>query len=253
MKILLSPAKSLDLKTAIPTKAYTQSAFLEKAKILSEVLKKKTPRQLARLMHLSDALSELAYERCQNWQLPFTLQNARQAVYTFKGAVYQALDIYTLPPERQEFIQDKLRILSGLYGLLKPLDLIQPYRLEMGTKLPVGAYPNLYAFWATDLTQALNEDCKQQQECVINLASDEYCKAIKQKQIKTKIIQPVFKDYKNGSLKTISFYAKKARGLMTRFIIENTLEDVEQIKQCNAGGYRFDQNLSDEKQWVFTR
>jgi len=252
MKIVISPAKSLDFETQIPTKEFTECIFLKESERLSKVLKKKSPRVLSKLMSISPALGELNWQRNQEWQLPFSLENARQAVYAFKGDVYIGLDAYSLKQDQIGQLQDKLRILSGQYGLLKPLDLMQPYRLEMGTKLKVASKENLYKFWGNKITDALNSELEKD-EVFVNLASNEYFKVINSKLLKANVITPVFKDYKNGQLKMISFFAKKARGLMVRYIVDNNIENAEDLKGFNSEGYAFDSNLSSEKELVFTR
>ncbi len=252
MKIVISPSKALDFETKVPTTQFTEGVFLKEASILNGVLKKKSPKMLSELMNISDKLGELNWQRNQNWQLPFTLKNARQAVYAFKGDVYIGLNAYSIPEKKIEVLQNKLRILSGQYGLLKPLDLMQPYRLEMGSKLKVENNKNLYQFWGESITNALNTELKEN-EILVNLASNEYYKAIKPKLLKAPVITPVFKDYKNGKLKMIAFFAKKARGLMVRYILDNTIETVEGLKGFNIEGYAFDANLSTNKELVFTR
>jgi hypothetical protein len=252
MKLVISPAKSLDFKTAVPTTQFTQGIFLNEAQKLSTILKKKSPKKLSELMSISTKLGELNWQRNQDWELPFSLENARQAVYAFNGDVYTGLDVYTLPLEKIEQLQQKLRILSGQYGILKPLDLMQPYRLEMGTKLKVGKKENLYQFWDKKVTEALNSEMKSD-EVLVNLASNEYFKVINPKLLKVPVITPVFKDYKGEKLKIISFFAKKARGLMARYILDNNIETVEGLKGFNSEGYAFDSNLSNEKELVFTR
>lgn len=252
MKIVISPAKSLDFETKVPTTEFSEGIFLNEAEKLNGVLKKKSPKKLSELMKISDKLGELNWQRNQDWQLPFSLENARQAVYAFKGDVYIGLDAYSIPSEKINQLQDKLRILSGQYGLLKPLDLMQPYRLEMGTKLKIGRKDNLYQFWDEKLTNALNEELTDN-EVFVNLASNEYFKAVKPKLLKVPVITPVFKDYKNGKLKMISFFAKRARGLMVRYIIDNNIETAEDLKGFNYDGYAFDSNLSSENELVFTR
>ncbi|GGK44993.1 MULTISPECIES: peroxide stress protein YaaA [Flavobacteriaceae] len=252
MKLVISPAKSLDFETAVPTTEFTQGIFLNEAEKLSTVLKKKSPKKLSELMHISPKLGELNWQRNQDWELPFSLENARQAVYAFNGDVYTGLDAYTLPLEKLEQLQNKLRILSGQYGILKPLDLMQPYRLEMGTKLKVGRKENLYKFWGEKVTEALNAEMEND-EVFVNLASNEYFKVINTKLLKVPVITPVFKDYKGEKLKVISFFAKKARGLMVRYILDNNTETIEGLKGFNSEGYAFDSNLSNEKELVFTR
>jgi len=252
MKIVISPAKSLDYDSKVPTTQFTEGIFLNEAEKLSAVLKKKSPKKLSELMSISVNLGELNWQRNQDWQLPFTLENAKQAVFAFKGDVYIGLDAYSLSQDKIDQLQHKLRILSGQYGLLKPLDLMQPYRLEMGTKLKVGRKENLYQFWDDKVTSQLNSELDDD-DFLVNLASNEYFKVIKPKLLKAPVITPVFKDYKNGKLKIISFFAKKARGLMVRYIIDNNIETVEGLKGFNYEGYAFDSNLSSENELVFTR
>jgi cytoplasmic iron level regulating protein YaaA (DUF328/UPF0246 family) len=252
MKIVVSPAKSLDFETKLPTKLYTESEFLKKSETVHKVLKKKNPKQLMELMSISDKLADLNWQRNQNWATPFTPENARPAVYAFNGDVYTGLDAYTISEDKLTALQDKLRILSGLYGLLKPLDLMQPYRLEMGTSIPIGSKKNLYEFWKKTVTDSLNKELSKD-ELFINLASNEYFSAIDTKALKVAVITPEFKDYKDGSLKMISFFAKKARGLMVRYIIDNSIEEIEDLKGFNYDGYMFDENLSSNNELVFTR
>ena len=252
MKIVISPAKSLDFDSVVPTDKFTQSQFLGQAEKLNKVLKKKSPKQLSELMSISDKLGELNWQRNQEWQLPFTENNSRQAIFAFKGTVYEGLDAYTIPLNKLDQLQDKLRILSGQYGILKPLDLMQAYRLEMGTKLQINTAKNLYQFWENTITDALNNELKND-EVFVNLASNEYFKVVKPKLLKVPVITPIFKDYKNGNLKIIAFFAKKARGMMVRYIIDNNLENTEDLKGFNYGGYAFDVNLSTEKELMFTR
>ncbi len=252
MKIVISPAKSLDFESDLPTKKFTECVFLNQAEKLNNVLKSKTPTDLSKLMKISDKLANLNWTRNQNWELPFNKTNSRQAVYAFKGTVYEGLDAYSIPKNKINQLQDKLRILSGQYGVLKPLDLMQAYRLEMGTKLIVNDTKNLYQFWDNQITDYLNNELKKD-EVFVNLASNEYFKAVKPKLLKTEIITPIFKDYKNGNLKIIAFFAKKARGMMVRYIIDNDIENVADLKGFNYGDYAFDSNLSTEKDLVFTR
>jgi len=252
MKIVISPAKSLDYETPIPTKQFTQGIFLEEAAKINAVLKKKSPKQLSSLMSVSQNLGELNWQRNQEWELPFTPKNSRQAIFAFKGEVYIGLDAYSLPIDKLEILQNKLRILSGQYGLLKPLDLMQSYRLEMGTKLKVANKENLYKFWGNSITEKLNKELADN-ELFINLASAEYFKAVKPALLKVPVITPVFKDFKDGKLKVIAFFAKKTRGLMVRFIIDHNIETIEDLKNFNEEGYAFDSNLSSENELVFTR
>jgi uncharacterized protein len=252
MKFVISPAKSLNETAAIPTNEFTEAVFLKQAETIQKSLRKKTPKQLMELMDISDKLAELNWQRNQDWQLPFTQNNARPAIYMFDGDVYTGLDAYTIPLEKIEYLQENLRILSGLYGILKPLDLMQAYRLEMGTNLAIGTKKNLYEFWKETLTKHLNETL-QENEVLVNLASKEYFSAIDAKKIKVPIITPEFKDYKDGKLKMISFFAKKARGLMVRYAIDHQLQNPEDLKNFDYEGYRFDESLSKKNQWVFTR
>lgn len=252
MKIVISPAKSLDFESNVLTDRYTQAVFLEQSEKLASILKKKSAKVLSRLMNISNNLGQLNYKRNQQWELPFTLENARQAIFAFKGAVFQGLDVNTIPVNKLDQLQNKLRIISGQYGLLKPLDLIQPYRLEMGTRLKVGRKGNLYQFWDTAITDALNNELSTD-EPFINLASAEYFKAIKPKLLKTQVITPIFKDFKNGEYKTIMTFAKLARGYMVRYIIINDIDTINGLKGFNRKGYAFDANLSTETELVFTR
>jgi cytoplasmic iron level regulating protein YaaA (DUF328/UPF0246 family) len=204
------------------------------------------------LMHISSNLGQLNYERNQDWAVPFTAQNARPAIYAFSGDVYRGLDSYTIEESKIETLQNSVRIISGLYGLLKPLDLVQPYRLEMGTKFPVGKSKNLYEFWRQKVTTALNNELKEG-ELFVNLASQEYFKAIDVKVLKVPVIHVDFKEFKNGQYKTIAIFAKLARGYMTRYIIENAVETAEDLKTFTTDGYAFDANLSTDTKLVFTR
>jgi cytoplasmic iron level regulating protein YaaA (DUF328/UPF0246 family) len=252
MKIVISPAKSLNFEKAPPTARFSEPRFLKEATTIQKTLKKIKPKQLMELMAISDKLAELNWQRNQDWETPFTTKNARPAVYAFDGDVYQGLDVYTLPEAKLDGLQDKLRILSGLYGLLQPLDLMQPYRLEMGTLLPIGKNKNLYEFWKKTITKQLNTEL-QKDELFINLASTEYFSAVDVKTLKVPVITPEFKDYKDGKLKMISFFAKKARGLMVRYIIDTNAETIDDLKAFNYEGYAFDANLSSGNKLVFTR
>ncbi|MCX2679685.1 peroxide stress protein YaaA [Galbibacter sp. EGI 63066] len=253
MKIVISPAKSLDFESKLPTTKYTEPEFLNEAEKLNAALQKKTPKKLSTLMGISNKLAELNWERNQQFKTPFTPENARPAVYAFNGDVYNGLDAYTIPSEKLEALQEKLRILSGLYGMLKPLDLIQPYRLEMGTKLRIGHKKNLYDFWKKKVTAKLNDELEEG-ELFLNLASNEYFGAVDGKKLKTPVITPVFKDWKNDKLKVISFFAKKARGSMVRYIIDTNATTVEDIKGFNYDGYAFSEEHSvKENELVFVR
>ena len=252
MKLVISPAKSLNYQSDLPTKLNTNSPFLSEAKQLNTLLKKKSAKALSELMHISPNLGQLNYERNQEWSLPFTAQNARPAIYAFNGDVYRGLDAYTIEESKIKVLQDSVRIISGLYGLLKPLDLVQPYRLEMGTKLPVGKSKNLYEFWRKKVTNALNAELEDD-ELFVNLASQEYFKAIDVKALKAPVIHVDFKEFKNGQYKTIAIFAKLARGYMTRHIIENSVETIDGLKTFATDGYAYDANLSTDTKLVFTR
>ncbi len=252
MKLVLSPAKSLDFESELPTENFTEAQFLKQSERLNKLLKKKSAKSLSKLMAISDALGQLNYERNQSWELPFTTNNARPAVYAFSGDVYKGLDAYTIPTEKIGTLQNTVRILSGLYGLLKPTDLIQPYRLEMGTKMPVGTKKNLYEFWKKDITKALNDELEDD-ELFLNLASNEYFKAVDKKALKVQVVTANFKDLKNGEYKIISFFAKEARGLMARYIVDTNAQTVDDLKGFNYGGYSFSEPMSKENDLVFIR
>ena len=253
MKIVLSPAKSLDFERPIPTVKYTQPAFLEQSEKLIKVLARKNPKSLSKLMSISNDLAELNWERNQKFSLPFTPENARPAIYAFNGDVYQGLDAYSISENNLEKLQDTLRILSGLYGVLKPLDLIQPYRLEMGTQLKIGRKKNLYDFWKQSVTDFLNDELEEG-ELFINLASNEYFGAVDEKKLKTNVITPVFKDWKNDKLKVISFFAKKARGSMVRYILDTDSKTLEDIRGFNLDEYIYSkEHTLKENQPVFIR
>ena len=253
MKIVISPAKSLDFESKLPTNKFTEAKFLAEAERLSKELKKKSARSLTKLMSISANLGQLNFERNQEWHLPFKPSNARPAVYAFVGDVYLGLDAYTLSEKKIDLLQDRLRILSGMYGLLRPLDLIQPYRLEMGTGLKVNTRKNLYQFWGDKITKALNEELEGE-ELLINLASNEYFKAVKSKMLKVPVISPVFKDFKDGELKMISFFAKKARGSMVRYIIDTVATSLDDIKAFDYDGYKYSETYTkNENEPVFIR
>lgn len=252
MKLVLSPAKSLDYESKLPTAKTTEACFLNEAERLNKLLKKKSAKSLSKLMNISDNLGQLNYERNQEWSLPFTKDNARPAIYAFNGDVYRGLDAYTIDTKKLERLQDTVRILSGLYGLLKPLDLIQPYRLEMGTKFSVGKNKNLYEFWKKQVTQALNDELEDG-EIFLNLASNEYFKAIDTKALKVPVIDVDFKEFKNGDYKTIGIFAKLARGLMARYIIDTNAKTLDDIKGFNIENYGFSEELSSKNKLVFTR
>lgn len=252
MKIIISPAKSLDFETPVATSLHSQPQFIDESVKLNKKLKTLSRKKIAEFMSVSKDLAELNYQRNQDWSLPFTPENAKQAVFAFTGEVYRGIDVTTLDASKLPILQDRLRILSGLYGLLKPLDLMQPYRLEMGKKLKVGRKENLYQFWGDKIAKVLNDELTDN-ELFINLASSEYFKAVNQKVLKVPMITPVFKDFKNGQYKTIMTFAKKARGLMVRYIVENNIQDLDGIKGFDTDGYAFDANMSTETELVFTR
>jgi hypothetical protein len=252
MKIVISPAKSLNFEKELPTQLYTEPFFLKESRQVHKVLKQQSPKELSDLMSISDKLADLNWQRNKNWKTPFTTENARPAIYTFDGDVYSGLDAYSIPIEKLDALQSQLRILSGLYGLLKPLDLMQAYRLEMGTKLPIGDKKNLYEFWKTTITKNLNKELEKG-ELFLNLASNEYFSAVDAKALKVPVITPDFKDYKDGKLKMISFFAKKARGMMVRYIIDTNAKTIDDLKGFNYEGYQFDTNLSKGNHLVFTR
>lgn len=252
MKMIISPAKTLDFESQIPSIQTTQPTFLKESRIINAVIKQKSPADLAKLMSISDKLAALNWQRNKSWKTPFTNDNARPAIFAFSGEVYLGLNIKTLPIEMLPTVQDRLRILSGMYGILKPLDLMQPYRLEMGTAIAIDDAKNLYDFWKEKLTIALNKELKKG-ELLINLASQEYFSALDVKALKATVITPEFKDYKDGNLKMISFFAKKARGLMVRYIIDTGAETVDDLKGFDYEGYLFDSNLSQGNKLVYTR
>lgn len=254
MLFFLSPAKSLDYKTPPQVATHTQPAFLEQSQTLIRQLRALAPADIAQLMTLSDPLAALNFSRYADWQLPFTPDNAKQAVLAFDGDVYDGLGARTLSADDLDFAQKHVRILSGLYGILKPLDLMQPYRLEMGTKFANEGGKDLYAFWGERLLDAINAELAEMPRPVaVNLASEEYFKAAVGRKIKGELIQPVFEDWKNGRYKIISFYAKRARGLMTRYAVLNRLTEPEGLKDFDYDGYAFEPAASDEKSWVFRR
>ncbi|WP_163938264.1 peroxide stress protein YaaA [Paraferrimonas sp. SM1919] len=253
MLTLISPAKTLDFEVTQVTK-HTQPRFIEQSTALIEVARTLTPADVASLMKVSDKIAGLNVARFSEWSPEFSFDNAKQAVLAFKGDVYTGLDAETLDDASLDYAQQHLRILSGLYGVLRPLDLMQPYRLEMGTKLanPKGA--NLYQFWGDTPTNSLNTElAEQNSQVLVNLASNEYFKVINKKLLEATIITPHFKDEKNGQYKIISFYAKKARGLMARYMIENRIDDAEQLKAFDTAGYYYCKEQSTATDWVFLR
>ena len=253
MKMIISPAKSLNFEATLPTQQFSDALFLNEAERINKLLKKKSVRSIGKLMNISESLSALNWQRNQDFQLPFSPENARPAVYAFDGDVYTGLDVYSLKEKQLPLLQEKLRILSGLYGLLKPLDLIQAYRLEMGTKMSIGVKKNLPAFWKTKVTKQLNEEMKGE-GYLLNLASNEYFAAVDSKALKAEIITPEFKDFKDGKLKMISFFAKKARGMMARYVIDQKVESLDELKAFSSDGYQFSATHTEKAlQPVFIR
>ena len=254
MLMLLSPAKTLDYETPVTTKSFSIPDYLGKSSELVKVLKQKSFLDLMELMQVSQKIAELNVERFNQWKLPFSTENAKQAVLAFKGDVYSGLDASALSENRLAYTQSHLRILSGLYGLLRPLDLMQPYRLEMGLKLTTKKGENLYQFWGEKITDALNVLlAKQDEPVLINLASNEYFKSVQKKNLDGRLITPEFKDWKNGKYKMISFFAKKARGLMVRFAIDHNIQKAEVLQNFDYDGYHFNLELSRADKWVFSR
>jgi len=251
---LLSPAKSLDYTSDMPKVKTAEPPFLEESAKLNNAMKRMSIKKLGELMHISRDLAELNHERAQTWQPPFSELNARPAVFAFNGDVYQGLGAVTLKKAELDYVQNHARILSGLYGVLKPFDLMQPYRLEMGTRMKVGRKTNLYQFWGEQIANRISEDAGE--NTIINLASNEYSKAALTKEFKNRhrILSPQFLDAKGGEYKMISFFAKKARGLMLRYAAQSQAKTVEDLKNFNLEGYYFNDRLSEEKEnWIFTR
>lgn len=254
MLIVISPAKTLDFDTRPTTKLHSDPEFLHDSQLLIDELRALSPPRVERLMGISRELADLNFGRYLAWQTPFTPENAKQAVLAFKGDVYAGLQAETFTAKELKFAQHHLRILSGLYGVLRPLDLIQPYRLEMGTRLRSPSGANLYEFWGNKITIALNRQLKKNKSAsLVNLASKEYFKAVEVRQLDADVLTPVFKDYRSGQYRIISFFAKKARGAMSAFIIKNKIVAVDDIKAFSADGYVYNKKLSSEKDFVFTR
>lgn len=254
MLMVISPAKTLDFETPPSTTRFTQPQYLDHSQELITQLRELTPAQIGELMHLSDKLSGLNAARFGSWNPAFTPENAKQALLAFKGDVYTGLQAETLSEKELSYAQDHLRMLSGLYGLLRPLDLMQPYRLEMGTKLANARGKDLYAFWGTRISEWLNEALAEQgDDLLLNLASTEYFSAVKRSALKARIIDTEFKDWKNGQYKIISFYAKKARGMMSRFVISEQINTPGALKQFDVNGYRYSSELSSDTKLVFLR
>lgn len=253
MKVLLSPAKALDFDKEIASNKLTEPHFLNEASYLVNKMSKFSAGKIGKMMHLSKELADLNYDRYQNWKPEAMPNNENGAsIAVFNGEAYRGFDASSLTENQLLVAQEKVRVLSGLYGILKPLDVIYPYRLEMGTKWSVTpAKKNLYQYWGKSLAEKLNEE--NEDGIIINVASNEYFKAIDTKVLKGRVITPVFKDLKNGEFKTIMVFAKKARGMMARFIVVNNITNPEEIKAFDTDGYRYDENMSSENEWVFTR
>lgn len=254
MLVVVSPAKKLNFEDLAPFETHSQPDFLDHSEELIDVARKLTRADLGRLMKISDTLADLNYQRYQAFSQPFDLGNAKQAALAFSGDTYVGLDASSLSEEDFAFAQNHFRILSGLYGLLRPLDLMQPYRLEMGTRLQNDRGSDLYSFWGDIITDAINEALESQQDkTLINCASNEYFKAVRPKKLVGRVITPVFKEIKAGQAKVLGMFAKRARGMMARYVIENRLETPEGIKDFTTGGYQYRPDLSNDSDWVFTR
>ena len=254
MLMVISPAKTLDFDTAATTKKKSEPRLLDDSQRLINQLKKLAPQDISQLMNISDKLGTLNFDRFQQWQLPFTPDNAKQSILAFKGDVYTGLNAQSFNSDELSFAQKHLRILSGLYGLLRPLDLMQAYRLEMGTRFANSEGKDLYDFWGDKITLELNQQLKKNKaDTLVNLASNEYFKSVKKDLLNADIVTPIFKDEKNGQYKIISFYAKKARGLMAAYAIEKHITDVKKLKRFNKQGYRYSAELSKGNDWVFVR
>ena len=253
MKTLISPSKTLNFDDYNTPGFNTDCRLLDDTTELHKILTSYSINGIKDLMSVSDKIAELNYNRFKSWENPSLSSKSKQAVYAFKGDVYSGLNAETITKDKFDFMQNNLRILSGFYGLLRPFDKILPYRLEMGTKLQNSRGKNLYEFWGNKITDLLNKDFESEKDIVINLASEEYYKSINNKNLNNKVITPVFKEYKNGSYKTIAIYAKKARGLMSRYIIDNEIDNSDGLKTFTNEGYSYDESLSDNLNYVFTR
>lgn len=254
MLIVISPAKTLDYESAPKTKTFTTPDYLKQSQQLINRLRNFSSLDISDLMKVSAKIAGLNFDRYESWKKPFTLKNAKQSILAFKGDVYTGLDAESFKADDFKFAQNHLRVLSGLYGLLRPLDLMQPYRLEMSTRLKTDSGKNLYEFWGSEITDGLNKQLKKiKSDYLINLASNEYFKAVKPKELNAEIITPAFKEFKNGDYKMIGIYAKKARGMLSRYIIQNKLSSPEELKSFNEDGYRFNKTLSKGNDFVFTR
>lgn len=254
MITIISPAKTLDFKSRAQTRKHSFPLLLDDSKILINELQKLNPKDISKLMKVNDDIAFLNFERFLSWRTPFNIDNSKQALLAFKGQVFIGLDAKSFTEEDLLFAQEHLRLLSGLFGILRPMDLIQAYRLEMGTRLKNPTGENLYVFWGSKITEVINDELsKQKNKILINLASNEYYKAIKHKMINGEIITPIFKEEKGSNFKVVAVYAKTARGLMSRFIIKNRINNPEEIKAFDMAGYLFNHDLSNKNEWVFTR
>ena len=255
MITLLSPAKTLDYETPLPLRSFSVSGHLKKSEELIGELRNKDPQGLSELMGLSEKLASLNFERNMNWEPPVSpSEDSRQAIFAFKGDVYTGLSAYSLKNADIKFLDKHVRILSGLYGILKPLDLMSPYRLEMGTKLTNAKGKNLYEFWGSEISESINESIStHKNKTILNLASVEYFSSVKQGSLGGEVVNPVFKDYKNGKYKIISFFAKKARGLMTRYLVENRIDSPDGLTGFNCDGYKYSKSESTDQSPVFLR
>ena len=254
MLIVISPAKTLDLEPAPSSIKHSQPTMLDQSEQLIDVLTTKSPADIEKMMKISPKLAELNVERYHTWSRPFSTSNAKQAVLAFKGDVYTGLEAETFNSEELDYAQNHLRILSGLYGLLKPLDLMQAYRLEMGTKLEKAQGKNLYEFWGSSITENINKQLEAiDTKTLLNLASNEYFKSVKAKEVNGNIVTPIFKDWKNGKYKIISFYAKKARGIMSAWVLKNQVNELNSLLSFTEAGYEYSANDSDELNPVFLR
>lgn len=254
MLVVISPAKTLDFKTPPPTQEWSEPLFMSEAGVVMKKLKTLKPARICNLMNISPSLGQVNFDRYQAWTPDFTLENSKQAIFAFNGDVYQGLKSYTLNEDEIRFAQNHVRILSGLFGVLRPLDLIKPYRLEMGIELKVNRKKNLYEFWGNKITEVLSKELAGSNSGVlVNLASNEYFKSIRLKKIGFAVITPEFRDWSGDGYKMVSFYAKHARGLMTRFIIENRISEPEDLKAFNSEGYIFNPRFSEGNTFVFTR
>jgi len=254
MLVTLSPSKGQDFEEPALSKKYSKPADLKDSELLIKELRKIKSKQLREMMDISENIAELNVDRYKTFKTPFTTKNAKQAIFAFKGDVYSGLELSSFDEDDYAYAQDHLRILSGLYGCLRPLDLIQPYRLEMKTKLKNERGDNLYQFWDDRITRSINKELKKQKEAVlVNLASNEYFKSVKPKLLEGRLLNINFKETRNGKTRVVAIFAKRARGMMADYIIRNRIENPEDLKKFRLGGYRFNKDLSDDKQWTFER